>query len=221
MQVLVGSLGHVQLAEAVRFGEEWEQDASLRLRNGGATALEDYDSHGRIRGGSPDEAMADARRLYVSHYLEGRDVELIVSRKELGREMARQVRSDLRHLGLAGHGPEVCIARGQTAGAGDIIRATRIHHSAGVANGDVLRIEQVHEDASITVRRGLDRDAATGVRRWLEDHVALEGLRRCRIGPVGHRALRPGRPRVRRGSGTGSSSPSMNSPLRTTVPGHE
>ena len=169
MQLLVGSLGHVQLAEAVRFREEWEQDASLRLREGDATALENYDSHGRIRGGSPDDAMADARRLYVSHYVQGRDAELIVSRKELGREMARQIRSDLRHLGLLPDGPEIQIARGQQAGVGDVIRATRNHHRAGVANGDILRIEAVNEDGSITVRRGLDRDGATGLRRWADD----------------------------------------------------
>ena len=54
MQLLVGALAHVQLAEAVRFREQWEQDASLRLRAGDAAALEDYDNHGRIRGGSPD-----------------------------------------------------------------------------------------------------------------------------------------------------------------------
>jgi conjugative relaxase-like TrwC/TraI family protein len=63
MQLLAGSLGHVQLAEAVRFFEEWEQEASLRLRAGDTAAVEDYDQHGRIRGGAPEEAMADARRL--------------------------------------------------------------------------------------------------------------------------------------------------------------
>lgn len=169
MQLLVGNLGHVQLAEAVRFRETWEQDASLRLRVGDAAALEEYDGHGRIRGGTPDDAMADARRLYVSHYVQGQDVELIVSRKEQGREMARQIRSDLRHLGLLLAGPEVEIARGQRAGIGDVIRATRNHHRAGVANGDILRIEAVNEDGSVTVRRGLDRDSATGLRRWSDD----------------------------------------------------
>jgi len=96
-------------------------------------------------------------------------VELIVSRKELGREMARQIRSDLRHLGLIPDGPEVQIARGQRASAGDVIRVTRNNHRAGVANGDILRIETVNEDGSITVRRGLDRDGATGLRRWADD----------------------------------------------------
>ena len=169
MQLLVGSLGHVQLAEAVRFREAWEQNASLRLRDGDAAALEDYDNHGRIRGGSPNDAMADARRLYVSHYVQGHDVELIVSRKTLGREMARQIRSDLRHLGLLPAGPEVQIAKGQRAGAGDVIRVTRNHRRSGVANGDLLRIEAVNDDGSITVRRGLDRDDATGLRCWADD----------------------------------------------------
>jgi hypothetical protein len=182
MQLLVGELGHVQLAEAVRFKEEWEQDASLRLRSGDAAALEEYDSHGRIRGGTPDQAMADARRLYVSHYVQGRDVELIVSRKELGREMARHIRSDLRHLGLLPAGPQVKIARGQTARAGDIIRATRNHHRAGVANGDVLRIEAVNPNGSITVRKGLDRDPDTGLRRWAGDTFRWRRYRRAEYG---------------------------------------
>src|SRR6266480_3986062 len=82
--------------------------------------------------------------------------------------MARQIRSDLRHLGLLPAGPEVQIAHGQTAGAGDVIRVTRNHHQSGVANGDILRIEAVNPDGSITVRRGLDRDQDTGLRRWAE-----------------------------------------------------
>ena len=56
--------------------------------------------------------------LYVSHYVQGRDVELVVSRKELGREMARQIRSDLRHLGLLPAGPQVQIATGRPPGLG-------------------------------------------------------------------------------------------------------
>ena len=66
MALLAARLGSVQLAEAVRFTGQWEQDASLRLRNGDVSALEDYDDHGRIRGGTPEEAMEEARRLYVA-----------------------------------------------------------------------------------------------------------------------------------------------------------
>ena len=36
-----------------RFRHRWEQQASLRLRDGDTTVLADYDQHGRIIGGSP------------------------------------------------------------------------------------------------------------------------------------------------------------------------
>ena len=45
----------MQLAEPVRFTAAWERGASLRLRRGDATALDDYDQQGRIRGAPPDE----------------------------------------------------------------------------------------------------------------------------------------------------------------------
>jgi hypothetical protein len=129
--------------------------------------------------------MADARRLYVSHYVQGHDVELIVHSRELGREMARQIRSDLRHLGLVSSGPQVRIACRQTAGVGDIIRATRNNHRMGVANGDVLRIEAVRADGTITVRRARDRDPETGQRTWTAGAAFAAGVRRgppCRAG---------------------------------------
>lgn len=64
-------LGYVQLAEAVRFDEQWEQDASLGLRAGQRSALLEYHDRGRITGAEPEQAMDLARAVYVSHYLEG------------------------------------------------------------------------------------------------------------------------------------------------------
>src|SRR5271165_377844 len=48
MMLLADRLGYVQLAEPVRFAAAWEREASLRLRRGDATALDQYDQHGRI-----------------------------------------------------------------------------------------------------------------------------------------------------------------------------
>ena len=53
MALLADRLGYVQLAEPVRFTAAWERAASLRLRQGDATALDDYDQHGRICGAPP------------------------------------------------------------------------------------------------------------------------------------------------------------------------
>ncbi len=54
MSLLADALGYARLAEPVRFRSEWEQHASLRLRDGDTTVLSEYDQHARIRGGDPD-----------------------------------------------------------------------------------------------------------------------------------------------------------------------
>jgi hypothetical protein len=175
MSLLVDGLGHVELGEAVRFAEPWEQDASLRLRRGEVAVLAVYDDHGRIRGNTPAEAMEDARQLYVARYVQGHDVELIIASNALSHEMARRIRDDLQHLGIVSEGPEVQLADGARASAGDVIIARDNDHHAGVANSDVLRIEAVHSDGTLTMRRRLDRAEATGQRRWAEDTFTYRG----------------------------------------------
>jgi ATP-dependent exoDNAse (exonuclease V) alpha subunit len=51
--LLADRLGYVQLAEPIRFTAAWERGVSLRLRGGDATALDEYDQRGRIRGSLP------------------------------------------------------------------------------------------------------------------------------------------------------------------------
>jgi conjugative relaxase-like TrwC/TraI family protein len=55
MSLLAGAIGYARLAEPVRFRAAWEQQASLRLRDGDVTVLADYDQHGRILGGDPEQ----------------------------------------------------------------------------------------------------------------------------------------------------------------------
>lgn len=71
--------------------------------------------------------------------------------------------------------PKLASRTGRGASAGDVIIARDNDHNAGVANSDVLRVEAVHPDGTITVRRRLDRDGATGQRRWAEDTFAYRG----------------------------------------------
>ena len=100
MMLLADRLGYVQLAEPVRFTAAWERDASLRLRRGDATALDEYDQHGRIRGAPPEEAMDQAVKAYVASYLAGRDVLLMAADWARCRELSARIRDDLIHLGL-------------------------------------------------------------------------------------------------------------------------
>ena len=113
MMLLADRLGYVQLAEPVRFTAAWERDASLRLRQGDATALDDYDQHGRIHGAPPDEAMDQAAKAYVASYLAGHDVILTAADWARCRELSLRVRDDLIHLGLVDGGPFGADRRGR------------------------------------------------------------------------------------------------------------
>ena len=172
MTLLAGWLGYVQLAEPVRFTAGWERGASLRLRSGDATALDDYDQHGRIRGAPPDQAMDQAVGAYVASYLGGRDVLLMAADWARCRELSARIRDDLIRLGLGSNGRTIRITDGVQASVGDLIICRRNDHSVeaaepgrALANGDVLRIEAI-TSGGIMVRRRLDPDRATGLRRF-------------------------------------------------------
>ena len=174
MSLLAGALGYARLAEPVRFRAAWEQAASLRLRDGDTTVLADYDQHGRIIGGEPEQMMDAAAAAYVALTVDGTDTLLMAADHALRRELSRRIRDDLIGLGIVAAGPAVRIADGAQASPGDLIICTRNDHSveAGepgrtLANGDLLRIEAVTA-GGLVVRRALDADPRTGQRRWTD-----------------------------------------------------
>ena len=174
MMLLADRLGYVQLAEPVRFKAGWEREASLRLRRGDASALDEYDRHGRIRGAPPEQAMDQAVHAYVASYLAGRDVLLMAADWARCRELSTRIREDLIHLGLVDATRAVRIAEGARASVGDLIICRRNDHrleagEAGraLANGDILRIEAI-TGSGLMVRRLLGADPATGQRRFTD-----------------------------------------------------
>jgi conjugative relaxase-like TrwC/TraI family protein len=72
MSLLTAALGYVRLAEPVRFRNEWEQQASLRLHDGDTTVLAEYDQHARITGGDPEQMMDAAAAAHVALVCDGR-----------------------------------------------------------------------------------------------------------------------------------------------------
>ena len=174
MSLLAAALGYVRLAEPVRFRHVWEQQASLRLHDGDTTVLAEYDRHGRVVGGDPEEMMDAAAAAYVALTCDGTDVLLMAADHALRRELCRRIRDDLITLGVVAAGPAVRIADGAQASAGDLITCTRNDHQVeagepgrALANGDLLRIEAVTAGGLI-VRRALDADPQTGRRRWTD-----------------------------------------------------
>ena len=188
MSLLAARLGYARLAEPVRFRAPWEQAASLRLRDGDTTVLAEYDQHGRIIGGEPEEIMDAAAAAYVALTAGGTDTLLMAADHALRRELNRRIRDDLIQLGIVQDGPAVTIAGGTRAGPGDLIICTRNDHrvEAGepgrtLANGDLLRIEAITRNG-LLVRRALDADPATGQRRWTDRHFVFNSCKDAELG---------------------------------------
>jgi ATP-dependent exoDNAse (exonuclease V) alpha subunit len=197
MSLLAEALGYARLAQPVRFRHAWEQEASLRLRDGDTSVLADYDQHGRIIGGDPEQIMDAAAAAYVALSAGGTDTLMMAADHALRRELNRRIRDDLIRLGIVRPGPAVTIADGTRARPGDLVICTRNDHTleAGepgrtLANGDLLRIEAITPDGLI-VRRAVDAEPRTGQRRWTDRHF-LFNFSGCRTWLCGHRSCRPG-----------------------------
>ena len=100
MSLLADALGYARLAEPVRFRAAWEQAASLRLHDGDTTVLAEYDQHGRITGGDPEQMMDAAAAAYVALTASGTDTLLMAADHALRRELSRRIREDLIALGI-------------------------------------------------------------------------------------------------------------------------
>jgi hypothetical protein len=188
MSLLARRLGYGRLTEPVRFREPWERAASLRLRDGDAGVLADYDEHARIIGGDPERMMDAAATAFVALTAAGTDTLLMAADHSLRRELARRIRDDLIRLGLADPRSGVAIAGSATASRGDLIVCTRNDHhvEAGepgrtLANGDLLRIDIV-TPGGLLVRRALDADRATGRRRWTDRQFLYAHFEEAELG---------------------------------------
>ena len=181
MVLLARELGYVQLAIPVRFEAQWEQDASLRLRLGDATVLDEYDQHGRIRGGPLEQMTEEAAKAYVASYLAGENALLMTQERDRARELARRVSDDLLHLGVQDGARVTVLNGGAEARAGDLVIARKNDHQLEtdpghtLANGDTLRIEEVTPDG-LMVRRVLGRDPETGEHQLADRAVEFSDL---------------------------------------------
>ena len=150
--------------------------------------LAEYDQHGRIIGGDPEQMMDAAAAAYVALTAGGTDTLLMAADHALRRELNRRIRDDLITLGIVQPGPAVTIADGTRASPGDLIICTRNDHTveAGepgrtLANGDLLRIDAITRDG-LLVRRALDADPRTGQRRWTDRHFLFAGYHDAELG---------------------------------------
>ena len=175
MQLLAGEHGYYQLSTVQRFEQEWEREASLRLRAGDADVLPDYDQRGRILEGTAEQMADVACRRWLADYLSGKQTLLLATSNAHAAELARRARDELAELGHVATDSLAELADDNVAGVGDLIVARQNDHiEAGepgrrLNNRDVLRIDG-WEDRAVervaVVRRITGRDPLTGEVRW-------------------------------------------------------
>jgi conjugative relaxase-like TrwC/TraI family protein len=149
-----------ELTEARRFTHAWERDASLRLREGDETALQDYRKHGRIIDGGPIERTEHlATELWLADYLAGKRSLLIVDTNEQAAKLSALIRARLVQLGHV-HEDGVPLGLGQTiAGVGDIVQGRRNGwelrgvegNRRGPVNREQYRVLETRPDGGLVV----------------------------------------------------------------------
>jgi hypothetical protein len=178
MRLLADEHGYYQLSTVQRFDQDWEREASLRLRSGDADVLAEYDQRGRILEGTREQISDTAYQWWLADHLSGIESVLLTTTNAQATELARRARDQLAALGLVDAGDLADLAEladGNVAGPGDLIVArqnARIvagEDGRSLANRDVLRFDawdEIGEERVAMVRRVADRDPRTGEVRW-------------------------------------------------------
>ena len=214
MRLLAEEYGYYQLSTVQRFEQDWEREASLRLRAGDADVLAEYDQRGRILDGTREQMAETAYQRWLADHLSGKSSVLLVTTNVQAAELARRARDELAALGLVATDGLAELRDGNVAGAGDLIVARQNERiEAGepgrrLANRDVLRIDGWDGDRRSPRRAGPAHDRPRSAHR--RDGVvravrAARGVHRAarRPGLRGERARCRGPDRRHRPPGRG------------------
>lgn len=181
LSLLAEENGCYELQEVRRFRNDWEGEASKRLREGDTTALDLYEDHGRIRSGTAEHIRDMATTSYVADVLQGKTSVIVCRTNEDAAEMSAQVQRQMLRIGrVAGSIPVgVTLMDGNQAYMGDLIQARRNDWSTTsrdgtpVVNRDRYTIEGVWPGNEVLARRVEDGQIVVLSHDYLAQHCTL------------------------------------------------
>lgn len=151
--------GHPERLDMVwRFRNEWEREASLRLRTGDPTVLGEYAANDRIHGAPGEDAADSAYTAWLTDKRAGLSTILIASDNATVAELNTRAQADLAASGNVDVEQTVTLRGEVTAGAGDLVLARRNDRSlrdetgAFIANGTRLTLTGINPDGSAVAR---------------------------------------------------------------------
>ena len=149
--------GASTLSEVRRFDDPAEAAATLAVRDGDAAALGFYADSARIHVGDLSAVADQAYDGWATDRVAGLDSVLLAPTRELVSQLNARARAD-RLSPRTEQGPEVDLADGNRASAGDLIVTRRnsrrlvLSRTSWVKNGDRWRVEQVLPNGGLIAR---------------------------------------------------------------------
>ncbi|MBT2513178.1 AAA family ATPase [Arthrobacter sp. ISL-30] len=169
-----------RLSTIWRFEHAWERNASLKLRAGDITAIDDYDQHQRITNGAYLDMVDHAYLAWQSDTRGGKSSILIAADNETVSILNERAQGDRVTQGAVDAEQTVPLSDGLRAGRGDTVIARRNDRTLSDSTGDFIRngtlLDVVHtgrRDASLVAVR---RDTGATImlhRDYVENAVEL------------------------------------------------
>ncbi|PXX52776.1 conjugative relaxase-like TrwC/TraI family protein [Nocardia tenerifensis] len=175
---IITAAGASTLTTVMRMADPGERAASLALREGDPAAIAYYTDHSRVQVGTLGTVAEQAFAAWDADRAAGLDTALLAPTRELVAGLNRRARTArLAREGL--HGPQVELADGLSASAGDIIVTRRNNYRLRISATDHIRngyrwhVEDVHADGRITATHLDSGRRVTMPADYVHAHVQL------------------------------------------------
>ncbi len=154
---LIDTYGAIELDHIHRFTHQWEADATRRLRSGDVTVLAQYERHGRLHDGTPDEMETAIVDAWYQARRRGETVALMANTNHTVNrlnQLTQQRRIDAGELDP--DGPALDLGRQRLLVGDEVVtrrnqRTLRTDRGVMVRNRDHWTIEAIHPDGAVTV----------------------------------------------------------------------
>jgi len=168
----------IELDQLHRFAHQWEADATLRLRRGDATVIDDYRQHGAINAGTFDDHLADIVNAWQWHQAHGTTLAITTTRNDDVHTINNAIQQHrLEHDDLdAQLAVPLSVDRGYP---GDVITTRRNDRRLITSTGDTVRNRDRWTINTIAPGGGLGATSLDGERTvtlpadYITEHVHL------------------------------------------------
>lgn len=151
----------VRLSTIWRFDQAWEQDASLKLRDGDGRAIAEYEAHQRIEHGTYLDMVDHAYSNWKADISAGSSSILIAADNETVSMLNERAQADRTIQGAVDAEHTVPLSDGIRAGTGDTVIARRNNRHITDSTGDFIRNGTMLD----VIRTGGRNGSLTAVRR--------------------------------------------------------